>query len=618
MAEAMNGDRVFVHRLPGFHDNMPLGAVAGVVERAHTAFMATYRDDGGLRVLMPLDERLLHDFLLDPADTAPAELGCTDGDLVSARIVSYPTRTQAGVAAVERKVDARAGGCVAIEAIIASHDLQTAFDADVEREAAALRLDVDEALSRPERCDLRERFVVTVDPDDARDFDDALSYEPLEGGGCLVGVHIADVSHYVVPDGAIDRAARLRATSVYLADRVIPILPEELSCGLCSLVPGEDRLAMTVDLRLDARGRVRGADMYPSVIRSKGRFTYRQVDAVLRGEEVASPVCPGVDAPDLAWFFGCLDAVRVQREALRRERGAIEFVTSEARVRLDSDGTPVGVEVRRRTPATGLVEEAMLMANEAVARRLEASGLPCAFRVHEPPDHDALAGLVPLLSELGCLDAESRAGLLRCDSHAVQRVLDAVAGRPEEELVSSLLLRAMKRATYEPQNGGHYGLAAEAYCHFTSPIRRYPDLSVHRTVKLLLGGSIKPSRRRELVYQVPGMCAQSSKMERVAAECSAQSQAVKIAEYMQQFIGQVFEGVVVSVQPFGLFVRLRLTQAEGLLHVAELGGGPWAFDEARCELSSAEGACTLRLGQTVEVRVRSCDTFRGRVDFTLP
>ncbi len=617
VAEAMNGDRVFVRRMPGLHDGMPVGAVAGVVERAHTTFAATLVDDGHLRVLVPLDERLSHDFIVEAADRTPQILGCSDGDLVSAHILVYPTRNAAGVATVERRIENDSASQVAIEAIIASHDLQTLFDPEVLEEAASLALDVDRALSEPSRHDIRERFVVTVDPDDARDFDDAVSLEALPEGGWLLGVHIADVSAYVAQDGPIDMAARTRTTSVYLADRVIPMLPEKLSCDLCSLVPSQDRLAMTVDMHVNAQGLVQQAQVYPSVIRSKGRFTYREVDAILEGaapDGTAHPDCAGVD---LAAFFGGLDCVSTLRQGLRRERGAIEFASSEAKVRLDEQGLPIGVDVRRSTRATSLVEEAMLAANEAVARRLVATELPCPFRVHEAPDHDSMAGLVGLLDELGCLKPQDKPGLISCDSHAVQAVLDEVAGKPEEELVSSLLLRAMKRATYEPENLGHYGLGAPAYCHFTSPIRRYPDLMVHRILKQVLAGSVKSRMRRELAYLMPGVCAQSSKMERVAAECASLSQQVKIAEYMEGFIGQTFEGVIVSVQPFGLFIRIGLTQAQGLLHTRDLGG-EWIYDETRYELVSRESEDVFRLGQTIEVRVRSCDVFRGRVVFALP
>jgi len=619
MREAMNGDCVQVRPLGEYHGSMPMAAVHSVVERGVTTFAATYVEDGQLRVLVPLDDRLMHDFVLDPADESPQRLGIEGDALVCARIVRYPTRREAGVATVERAIGDDEGEAVAIEAIIASHGLEVDFAPQVLDQARRLALDVDAALEEPNRRDLRDRFVVTVDPDDARDFDDALSLEPLPQGGWLLGVHIADVSAYVPWGSPLDFAARERATSTYLADRVLPMLPEELCCDLCSLRPCEDRLAVTVDLTLNERGRVTKAAMYPSVIRSNARLTYRQVDRMIDGSAYGDPACPtSVDGVDLVALFAQFDRVRRLREAMRRERGSIAFVSNEAKVVLDERLRPVGVTVRRPTPATTLVEEAMLAANEAVARKLDLAGVPAAFRVHEPPAQDNLAALVAPLTELGCLEPAWRAGLVEGDPRAVQAVLDAVAGRPEEELVSSMLLRAMRKATYEPVDAGHYGLGAGAYCHFTSPIRRYPDLVVHRSLKAVLAGGMKLMWRKELEAAMPTVCRHASRMEREAAAASNESQQVKLAEYMGNFIGQAFEGVVTSVQPFGLFVRLRETCAEGLLLVRELGPGWWSFDEDRLELFCDETGVRYRLGQPLDVRVRSTDPMRGRIEFALP
>lgn len=614
-AEAMNGDQVQIRPLRGTHGALPLGAVTHVSERHVTSFAATYVEDGPLRVLVPLDDRLLHDFLVEPTDPAPAQLGAHDGMLVGARVVAYPTRKAPGVATVERVIGTEESETAAVEAIIAAHDLPVGFSQEVLEEARALTLDIPSALADPKRRDIRDRFVVTIDPVDARDFDDALSIEVRPEGGWVLGVHIADVSAYVRPDSLIDRAARERATSTYLVDRVIPMLPEELSCDLCSLRPNEDRLAMTVDLTLDAAGRVVASDMYPSVIRSKARFAYGEVDELLASGNAQACARPGVDV-NLRDFFAQLDQVRRLRQRIRRERGAIEFVSVEAKVQLDEACRPVGVTVRKSTPATMLVEEAMLAANEAVARAVTASGIPGAFRVHEAPSEDNLAALVPLLAEIGCLDGPAKAGLIAGDSHAIQGVLDRVSGRPEEELVSSLLLRAMKRAAYSPEDSGHYGLGALAYCHFTSPIRRYPDLVMHRSLKAVLSRSMKATRRRDLAYEMPQICKHASQMERVAAAAANESQAVKLAEYMGRFVGQEFEGVVVSVQPFGLFVRLLETSAEGLLAVRDLGPGWWSFDENRAELVSDDDQTRYRLGQSIAVRVRSVDALRGKIDFS--
>ena len=617
MREAMNGDSVQVRPLGDYHGSMPMAAVHSVVERKVTTFAATYIEDGQLKVLVPLDDRLLHDFVVLPSDPAPERLGLVSDDLVCGRIVRYPTRRDAGVATVERKIGDEEGETVAIEAIIASHDLAVSFPQEALDQARNLKLDIAAALAEPARKDLRDRFVVTVDPDDARDFDDALSLEPRPEGGWVLGVHIADVSAYVPWGSPLDLAARERATSTYLADRVLPMLPEELSNELCSLKPHEDRLAVTVDLILNERARVVKATFYPSVIRSKARLTYRQVDQLLEGTQPFG-LPQAIEDVELAPFFSQLDQISTLRRQMRRDRGAIEFVSSEAKVILDEQGHPVGVTVRRPTPATMLVEEAMLAANEAVARRLDLANVPNAFRVHEPPAEDNLAALVPILTELGCLDGPTKAGLIAADPHAVQAVLDVVAGKPEEELVSSLLLRAMRRAVYAPVDEGHFGLGATAYCHFTSPIRRYSDLVAHRSLKAVVAGGMKATWARELEAALPTICKRASKMEREAAAAAYESQAVKLAEYMGGFVGQVFEGVVTSVHPFGLFVRLRETSAEGLLHVRDLGPGWWSFDEDRMELACDGTDERYRLGQPLDVRVRSTDAFRGRVDFALP
>lgn len=612
--EAMNGDEVQIRRIRGNRGDLPLGTVAHVVDRRHRSFVATYVEDGPLRVLVPLDDRLLHDFLMVQDDDSPVRLRVSNKAVVVARVREYPTRRAPGIATIERLLGEDEGESIAVESIIASHDLAVEFAPEVIEEASALRLDVKGALEDPLRRDIRDRFVVTVDPADARDFDDALSLEVRPGGGWNLGVHIADVSHYVRWDTPLDRSARERGTSVYLVDRVLPMLPEELSCDLCSLRPDEDRLAMTVDLQLDARGRVVGEEFYPSVIRSRARFSYDEVDALLEGRPSSSLLrAEGMDI-----FFAQLDAVRDLRERLRRARGAIEFVSSEAKVFLDDSGKPIGVRVRRSTRATGIVEEAMLMANEAVARKVAASGVPGAYRVHEAPSHDDLVALVGPLTEIGVLDGATKAGLMLGDPHAVQHVLDVVRGRPEEELVSSLLLRSMKRAVYNPRDLGHYGLGADAYCHFTSPIRRYPDLVMHRSLKASLYRNLKPSRRRELEASMDTVCKHSSQMERVAATASLESQAVKLAEYLGGFVGQVFAGTVASVHSFGLFVRLDETTAQGLLPVRALGPGWWSFDEKRCELVSDDGEERYRLGQRIYVKISATDSYRGTVDFVLP
>ncbi len=643
IGEAMDGDTVQVRSLGRSQAADRVGglegAVAGVLERATTSFAARFLRDGSLRVLVPLDERLCHDFVNPVEDDAPERLGVRDGDVVVARVASYPSRHAAGAALVERRVGAMSDERVPIEMIIASHDLATTFPDAAIAQAAGVTVDVDAALAEdPLRRDIRDRVLVTVDPSDARDFDDAVSLEPLPEGGWRLGVYIADVSHYVPWGSPVDLEARARGTSVYLADRVLPMLPERLCNDACSLVPDQDRLAMTCDLTLDARGRVRGCALYPSVIRSRARLTYEQVDALLdamggsdatggagrpasspdtpdkrRGGDLAGRVFDGVRAEDL---FGGLDRVRRLREGLRLRRGAIEFVTTETRAVLDEDGHAVDVRVRARTRATSLIEEAMLAANEAVARYLEHHETPAPFRVHEPPRADALAALLPRLGTLEELDAATKAGVLLGEPAALQRVLAQAAGRDVEPVVSAVTLRAMTRASYLPENRGHFGLGAQSYCHFTSPIRRYPDLMVHRMVKAQLHGRVRGAFRREMALAMPEVCKRSSKMERVAAEAAGQSQDVKLAEYLGDRLGQTYAGMVVGVTSFGLFVQLEGIGAQGLVRIGDLGG--WCeLDDETGEIVDVDSGRRWRLGQHLAVRVRAVDVPRGRVSLSV-
>lgn len=705
LAGAMPGDRVYVSLRASRGGRRAV--VEQVVERAVAALVGTFEPPGPLGAVRPLDSRIRQDFFVLPEDGSPDRLGVQAGDIVSARIVSYPTCLESGVVTLERRIGDAAAPSLGVECVMARFGLVDGHPQQAVDEAAACTVDVSAALADPLRHDARDRIAVTIDPVDARDFDDALSLERTPEGGWLLGVHIADVSAYVPWDSTLDLEARRRSTSVYLADRVLPMLPEHLSCDVCSLRPGQDRLAMTVDMRFDALGRIEAYEAYPSVIRSRVRTDYAAVEVLLAEPEAApgdaallladseaaageagsyparsmedaskptsadgadagaTPPAGGADtgaqmpaagdtaapadsaphpaagraraACEAAAAQG-FDLVRLLRDAhelacarreLRRRRGAIDFATTEVHALLDERGVPQRLEARVSTAATQLVEEAMLAANECVAEFLSDRDISACYRVHETPAPDALASAAATLVEAGALESDLAPGIMVGEPHAITRALERAAGTPMETLVNAMLLRAQQRAVYKPDNEGHYALGARAYCHFTSPIRRYPDLVVHRVLKLALarrelGRKAAQARARELVGTgsqaldaiCPSVCRQASEAERVADAAARASQKVKVAQYYADRVGQRVRGTVVWVSDLGAFVQLDDTGAEGLIRPSHLGDQWWELDERRLRFVGANDGTVIGVGQRLAVEVASVDVLRGRLDLT--
>ena len=598
--EAMSGDEVQVSI--SSRGGEKRAYVQGVITRATESFLGTYEWIDPLGAVSPLDARIRRDFFVVPQDDSARKRGVRTGDVVVARIMEYPSRRSAGVVTIDRRVGSADELDLNVEAVIASNDLVTEFPAAALEEAAAVRVDADEALVRDRlRRDLRSSCAVTIDPADARDFDDAVCAREVDDG-FEVEVHIADVSHYVAWNSAIDNEAKRRTCSVYLVDRVIPMLPEALSCDACSLRPGEDRLTMSVVMRLSKRGEVVGGSAGPAVIRSRGRLDYDAVDALLAGDVDASGLAVEESSRlEVMTSLRLLDKIARLREGIRHRRGAIDFETREAKVLLDDDGRPVGVSVRERTRATGLIEEAMLLANECVASMLAERDVRTAYRVHEQPSPEDLAECVATLQELGIVGAEEAKRLTAGDPHAVQDVLARVEGDQQAFLANALLLRAQKRAVYLPHNQGHYALGAKAYCHFTSPIRRYPDVLVHRALKELLGVAPRTKATAQTEEALPQLCRTCSERERNADAASRDTHKIKMAELFAEKVGEVFSGIVTGSTRYGLFVMLDDTCAEGMLSLRGLD------DERRL----------MQVGKRVAVRVISVDVTRGHIDLTL-
>lgn len=584
----------------------PGGRVLRVLDRAHDTLLGRYEVAEPFGVVVPEDPRIPYDIFTMRSESPDVP----DGAIVRVRMVEYPTRRTAATGVVEEVIGSEDDEHIGIDLIIARHKLETRFSEGTLAEAEAAVLDEAGALAEGYR-DICDRYIFTIDPADARDFDDALSLDPLEDGRWRLGVHIADVSHYVPWGSSTDLDARRRATSVYLVDRVIPMLPEKLSNELCSLKPGEVRRCFTVDMVLDADGTVVSSDFYPALMRSRARLSYEEALAIIEGTDEASEKAADADlVTRLRQAASLADVLGAKRTA----RGGIDFSTVEAKMRLDEEGQPIAIALRTENAATELIEQAMILANETVASHLAQRGWPCLFRIHEQPSADSLEALVPVLQEFPWFTQAMAARLVTGDPHVIQRILAASEGRAEHELVTALMLRSMKRAVYSPHKDVHYGLASEAYCHFTSPIRRYPDLVVHRMLRAQLTG--RPEKFDQEKNALPWVAEHSSDMERIAETASRESQELKMVEYLQRFVGTAFSGTICGVTTFGVFVRLDNT-AEGLLPVRSLGDEYFSFDPARYTLVGEESGQMFRLGERIEVVLKMADLRARKLEFEL-
>jgi ribonuclease R len=458
------------------------------------------------------------------------------------------------------------------------------------------------------RLDLRTRQIITIDGDDSRDFDDAVSLE-RDGSGYILGVHIADVTNYVAAGSALDKEALKRGTSVYLADRVIPMLPEKLSNGVCSLNEGEDRLTLSCIVRMDRDGNIRSSRITESVICSSHRMTYSEVDRIFTENpaelrEKYADVLPMLfDMKDLA----------AKLEKQRHERGMIDFEFPETKIRLDRKGHPVEIRPSYPTAATKLIEQFMLTANEVVAKTYFDKQVPFLYRTHENPDEDKIEDTLKLVRSMG-IPAE-KAGHHITPSE-VQKIISSAEGTPRESLVSSMLLRSMQQARYTPENGGHFGLASQYYCHFTSPIRRYPDLQIHRIIKDDLHGNLSGRKLSYYSRILEDVAWKSSALERRSVEVERETNKIEMARYMSGHLGEVTEAQVTGVTGWGIYVQ-RPDTIEGLVHVSTLKGDYYIFDENTMTLTGKTGGRVFEIGQKLRVKAVRADARLRQIDFVL-
>jgi ribonuclease R len=594
----MHGDRVLVQVDRSQRRGRTEGRVMKVLAHGTTRLVGILRRGKTTAVLVPQEQRITVPILVPPA----ADGGAADGDMVVAELVRWPGKASDAEARVTAVLGPATDPRVETEAVIHAHGLPLDFPAEVAAAARRVPPTVPAAATAG-RLDLRGLPIVTIDGENARDFDDAVLVEPTADGFRLT-VAVADVAAYVPAGSPLDLEARARGTSVYFPDRVIPMLPEELSNGICSLKPGEDRLVKAVRLDFDHRGRLGATTFHEAVIRSAARLTYTQVRQALVDRDAAVRA-------DLGALVEPLEHAEALARLLttrRHRRGAIDFDLPEAEIVLDLRGRPEQILRAERSVAHRLIEEFMLAANEAVARELMRRKLPLLHRVHEPPTAESVSELARYLEGFGL---RLRVEQGRTAPAAFQAVLEQVAGRPEERLVNTVLLRSMQQARYAAEPLGHFGLATDAYTHFTSPIRRYPDLIVHR----ILGGAL--AGRAEVPPDLAAIGEEASRRERVALDAEREIVQLKKIQFMHDKVGLAYDGFVSGVVPFGFFVELTEVFVEGLVHVSALGDDFYEHLEGQHTLRGRRTRRTFRVGDAVRVAVSGVSLERRQIDFTL-
>ncbi len=592
MATLMDGDRIQA-RIALDSQGLPSARLIEVIERAHTVVCGYYFVQRNVGFVTPYHPRLFTDFVVAPDDRRILH----EGDFVKVTILEYPRRGQSAVVQVLEILGQHESPRLGQELVVTSFSLPVEWPADVLAEL--------ETLEPPHppygsgRRDLRHLPLVTIDGEDARDFDDAVFAEQIAGGGYRLIVAIADVSEYVRPGSALDREASRRGTSVYFPDRVIPMLPERLSNDLCSLRPGEDRWAYVADLELSEKGEPRHAHFYPAVIHSHARLTYGEVASAM---EKADPAARCRLEPILE-PLQVLYALYGRLHAARQKRGAIDFESREPRILFGSEGQVEGIALEKRMHAHRLIEECMILANAEVARRLEHEKADVLYRVHSPPTADRLSDLRVALGVWGL----ALGGGSHPEPRDFVRLLHQVKNRPEQKVIEMLVLRTLSRASYDPSPRGHFGLALRHYCHFTSPIRRYPDLLVHRGLRQL---------------KVPGMdwpslAVHCSYTERRADEASRAALQWCQLSYLSRRVGQSFDGLVTGVAGFGLFVELERFLVSGLLHVSNLPDDYYHHDPKKGSLVGEHMGQAFALGDRLEVKILKIDLVEGKLDLGL-
>jgi len=604
MNGAMQGDEVEVILTGSPAGKRREGKISKIITRGTQRLVGYYQSRKNYGFVVPDNARFLQDIFV-PAEKSK---GAVTGHKVVVELTSYGNESQKPEGKIVEILGHVNDPGVDILSIVKGYDLPMEFPERVLNQAERVAKPVSGA-DMAGRKDIRTWQTVTIDGEDAKDLDDAITLTK-ENDDYILGVHIADVTNYVQENSALDREALKRGTSVYLADRVIPMLPHILSNGMCSLNAGEDRLALSCIMRIDAGGNVKDHQIAETVIRVDERMSYTSVKKILAEydqEEMQR-------YEKLVPMFRLMEELSLILRTKRHKRGAIDFDFPEAKLVLDDQGRPLEIKAYDRNVATRIIEDFMLLANETVAEEYFWQEIPFVYRVHEVPDEEKMKKLVTFIQNFGYMIHVPKGQEIR--PKEIQKLLDKIEGSQEEAMISRLTLRSMKQAKYTPDNDGHFGLATRYYTHFTSPIRRYPDLQIHRIIKDNLRGRMSEERRNHYDRILPEVTQQASSLERRADEAERETVKLKKVQYMRQFYGEEFEGVISGITKWGIYVELPNT-VEGLVHVANMMDDHYDYDEVQYQMVGVHTRRTYKLGQKVNVRVIGCDVLSRTIDFEL-
>lgn len=601
---AMNNDRVIVRLTAGeLNTRKSEGEVIRILERANEKIVGLFESSRNFGFVIPDDPRIHQDIFIPKGEFNGAETN----HKVVVEIIVWPEGRRNPEGKVVEILGYKDEAGTDIISIIRSHNLPEDFPEDVESQANKIpEIVPQEDLAK--RRDLRDKVIVTIDGEDAKDLDDAVGVEKLANGNYLLGVHIADVSHYVFEKSHLDNEALSRGTSVYLVDRVIPMLPRRLSNGICSLNPQIERLTLSCDMEIDSNGKVVKYEIYESVIKTKERMTYKNVNKILTDKDSETMERYKDLIPDFERMHELMQILGKRRAI----RGSIEFEFQETKIILDEKGKAVEIRPYDRGISEQIIEEFMLVCNETIAEDMFWKEAPFVYRVHEDPAPEKIEAFNEFIYNFGY----HIKGIAEIHPKALQQLVEKIKGTREERIISTLMLRSLRKARYTSSNLGHFGLAAKYYCHFTSPIRRYPDLIIHRIIKEDIHGKLKGKRASELHGKLEQLADHCSIRERVAEEAERDVEDLKKAEYMKERVGQEFEGIISSVTSFGMFVELENT-IEGLIRISNIEDDYYTFDEKHYTMIGERTKRTFRIGDVLKIRVDKVDVPNRNIDFML-